>query len=214
MLAPFGKTKALEAQIDEFLDIIVNGVLDMKRAVVAYLEGDLEEFSRRIEGIVALERRADDIRKRTETTLYTHSLIPESRGDVLGLLENMDNVIDAAKHVLQSFEVQRPQIPEEYRKPFLEVTEHSIQSVENVVAASRCYFREVHRVRDFINKVDYYESEADHAGLKLKRMIFDSDMELAHKLHLRYYAEKLETLSDIAEAVGERLAIAAIKRTI
>jgi hypothetical protein len=86
--------------------------------------------------------------------------------------------------------------------------------VENVVAASRCYFREVHRVRDFINKVDYYESEADHAGLKLKRMIFDSDMELAHKLHLRYYAEKLETLSDIAEAVGERLAIAAIKRTI
>ena len=38
-------------------------------------------------------------------------------------------------------------------------------------------------------------------------------MELARKHHLRYFADALESLSDIAEEVAERLAIASIKRS-
>jgi predicted phosphate transport protein (TIGR00153 family) len=214
MRVPFGQAKALENQVDEFLDVIVKGSLAMKKGVTAYLEGDEKEFGSRIEMVGEFESQADELRKRTETMLYTYSLIPESRGDVLGLLETMDNVIDRAKEVLQSFAVQRPKIEEEYREPFLELTDSSILAVENVVSASRCYFRDVQQVRDHINKVDFYESEADRAGLKLKRLIFGSELDLARKLHLRYFAEQIESISDIAEEVGERLSIAAIKRTI
>ncbi len=108
MRNPFGQTKALENQIDDFLDTIVKGALAMKQAIIAYLDGNQEEFENRIEMVSKLENKADDLRKQTETALYTYSLIPESRGDVLGLLETMDNVIDRAKLILQSFEVQQP----------------------------------------------------------------------------------------------------------
>ena len=214
MQLPFAKTRALEAQVDEFLNIIVKGVLAMKKSVEYYLVGDLDDFAARIEAVRDLENQADDLRKHTETMLYTYSLIPESRGDVLGLLENMDNVIDRAKEVLQSFDVQRPQIPEDYHQLFIELTENCIQAVDNVVGAARAFFRDTTVVRDFINKVDFYESEADRVGFKLKKQIFASELDMGHKLHLRYFAEQIESISDIAEDVGERLAIATIKRSI
>ena len=213
-MLPFAKTKALESQVDEFLDIIVQGVLTLRQAIKAYLEDREDEFTACIQKVSKLESAADEIRKRTETALYTFSLIPESRGDVLGLLENLDNVVDSAKAVVSSFEVQRPQIPTEYHARFLELNDLSIQAVENVVLAGRSYFRDVKTVPDHINKVDFYESEADRIGLALKKMIFDSELDLSHKMHLRYFAERIESISDIAEHVAERLNIAAIKRSI
>ncbi len=213
-MLPFAKTKTLESQVDGFLDTIVQGVLALKQAIKAYLEGREDEFAACIKKVSDLESSADETRKHTETALYTYSLIPESRGDVLGLLENLDNVIDRAKAVVQSFEVQKPQIPEEYHPRFLELTDLSIQAVDNVVQAARSYFRDVRAVPDHINKVDFYESEADRIGLALKKLIFDSELDLSHKMHLRYFAERIEGISDIAEHVAERLNIAAIKRTI
>lgn len=214
MLLPFGRTKELETQVDTFLDVIVKGVLVLNEGIKSYLGKNQEDFESRIKMVSDYEHHADDLRRHAETTLYTYSLIPESRGDVLGLLENMDNVIDCAKEVLQQFEVQKPEIPPDYSPQFMELTAKSILAVEHVVNAARCFFREPILVKDHINKINFYESEADRAGLALKKRIFRSDLTLAHKQHLRYFAEQIESLSDIAENVGERLAIAAIKRSI
>jgi len=214
MLLPFGKTNALEGQVDEFLNLIVKGALGLKQGIRAYLKEDLEEFSTWIEKIGELEHDADDLRKATEVALYTNSLIPESRGDVLGLLENMDDLIDKAKEVMQRIDVERPRIPAELRDGFLEIIECSLQAIESVVAAARAYFREPTGVRDAINKVDFYESEADRLSLKLKRRIFDTELGLSHKMHLRYFADQIESMTDIAEHVAERIAISTIKRSL
>lgn len=213
-MLPFGKTKALESQVDDFLDTIAKGALVLEEGVRAFLRGDEEEFARQIAAISDLERQADVIRKNTETVLYQYSLIPESRGDVLGLLENMDNVIDRAKLVLSQFEVQMPDIPDEFDEAFLDLTHQSMEAVQHVVTAARCFFRDVRLVNDHINKVDFHESEADHRGLRLQRRIFKSDLELARKQHLGFFVHRLESLSDLAENVAERLAIATIKRSI
>ena len=214
MRLPFSDTKALETQVDEFLNLIVQGALAMNEAVVCYLDQKDDEFANWIEKVGALESQADEIRKHTETTLYTYALIPESRGDVLGLLENMDNVVDHAKRVLQCFDVERPEIPAAYREGFIKLSEATTNAVDNVVGAARAYFRDVNMVRDYINKVDFFESEADRAALILKKQIFRTGLDLSRKTHLRYFIDQMESISDIAENVGERLAIAAIKRTV
>ncbi len=214
MKVQFLETKALEAQIDQFLDIITQGALGMKQALSYYYEGSDKEFADRIHRVSDLENQADDIRKRTETTLYTFSLIPESRGDVLSILENMDNVIDRVKNVLQRFDVEQPEIPIAYLDDFLRLTESTVCAVDNVVGAARAYFRDVGSARDFVNKVDFYESEADRVGFSLKKQIFSSDLSLSQRIHLRHFVDQIESISDIAENVAERIAIAAIKRTL
>lgn len=214
MQLPFGKTKELESQVDTFLDTVVKAVLVLQEGVRAYLEGNREEFENRINAVSDLERCADEVRKETKTALYTHSLIPESRGDVLGLLENMDDVVNAAKGILLEFDVQSPDVPDEYADLFMDLTAKSIQAVDHVVGAARCFFQNPSQIKDYISKVDFYESEADRAGLTLKKRVFRQDLPLARKLHLRYFAERLESLSDMAEDVGERLMIATIKRSV
>ncbi len=214
MEIPFGKTRRLESQIDQFLDLITKGTLCMREGIRSYLSGDDEDFQNRLEMVRGYERKADELRKNTESMLYTYSLIPESRADILGLLENLDNVIDRAKHILQEFDVQEPDVEVGYLDLYVQVTEKSVKAVEQVVDATRAFFRNESRMRDCINKVDFYESEADRAGLRLKKQIFQSDMDLARKQHLRYFADALESLSDIAEEVSERLSIASIKRSL
>jgi len=213
MLSSFGKTKLLESQVDQFLDLITKGTLCMRAAIQSYLGGDDEDFQSRLELVSEYERKADDLRRSTQAMIYTYSLIPESRADVLGLLENLDSVIDRAKQVVQEFDVQEPDVEIGYFDLYLQVTNKSVKAVEQVVDAARAFFRNESRMRDCINKVDFYEGEADRAGFRLKKQIYQSDLDLARKHHLRYFADALESLSDIAQEVSERLTIASIKRS-
>ena len=210
----FGKTKRLESQIDQFLDLVVKGTLCMREAIRSYLSGDDEDFQTRLKMVSDCERKADELRRNTESMLYTYALIPESRADVLQLLENLDNVIDRAKQIVQEFDVQQPDVEVGYLDLYEQVTDKSVKAVEQVVEGARAFFRNESRLRDCINKVDFYETEADRAGLRLKKQIFQSDLDLARKHHLRYFADALESLSDIAQEVSERLTIASIKRAL
>ncbi len=213
MIFPFGKMKALEADVDQFLDQITKGMLCMREALRSYLSGDDEGFTSRLDRVREHEHRADELRKSVKSDLYTYSLIPESSADVMELLETLDDLIDCAKHILQEFEVQSPDVEIGFLDQFAELTGKSVHAVEHVVDAARCFFRDERGLRDCINKVEFYEKEVDATGLRLKKMIYESDIDLARKHHLRYFAESLESLSDIAEGVGERLIIASIKRS-
>jgi predicted phosphate transport protein (TIGR00153 family) len=209
----FGKAKALETQVDQFLDVIVKGTLCMREAIVSYLSADDEGFKSRLEMVRDYEHDADDLRKSIETALYTYSLIPDSSADVMGLIDDLDNVIDRAKKIAQDFDVQRPDMEIGYLDQFRDLASKSVHAVEHAVEASRAFFRNEARLRDCIAKVEFFESEADRAGVRLMRSIYESDMDLSRKHHLRYFADSLESLSDIAEEVCDRLLIASIKRS-
>jgi len=210
----FRSSKIIENQIDEFLDVVAEGSLVYREGVKAYLEGDCQDFEARIIAIDKLESRADKLSKEVEANLYSQSLIPEHRGDVLGLLENSDNIIDTAKTSLYQFSVEQPDIPEDLNVLYLKLAEASYQAVEAVIVSARAFFRDVDSVKDNLYKVHHYEKEADNISDTLKRKIFSSSLDLAHKIHLRYFALNVEKVSDKAEDVADRLAIYAIKRTI
>ncbi len=210
----FRQTKELTAQVDDFLDAISEGALVFQQGVDDYMSGDLERFQTRYGAIEALENRADDLRRTIEGHLYRHSLIPESRGDVLGLLETMDDVINTAKNTLSLFVVERPEMIPELTKDWHDLAETATCTSEAVVLAARTFFRDPHGVNDHLHKVYFYEKEGDKIAMDLKRKIFASDLDLARKIHLRYFALNIDLVSDAAEDVADRLSIYAIKRTV
>jgi len=210
----FRATKQLEAQIDDFLDAVNEGALVFKHGVKNYLEKNRSEFSDRIIKISKMESKADELRRLIETQLYEHTLIPEHRGDVLGILESTDNVIDTMKETLFQFDVEIPEIPDGLIKYYIDLTEMSVLSTENLVIAIRAFFRDVKSVKDSLHKVIFYEKEADRIGDNLKREVFKMNLDLAHKFHLRYFALHIQNVSDRAEEVADRLAIYTIKRSM
>ena len=90
--AIFSKTRELEGQIDEFFDKVGDGALSFKLGIGYYLDGDTAAFEDKLKQVNEIESRGDTLRRQIERKLYVQTLIPESRGDVLGLLENLDGV--------------------------------------------------------------------------------------------------------------------------
>ena len=214
-VALFRRTKALETEIDTFLDKLSESALLFKNAVQVYLaEGRTEEFEEILGHVNELESAADGLRRSIETQLYAHTLIPESRGDVLGLLENLDAVLNLLEGALWGFSIETPDIPPQFHRDYEALTEKSIRAVESIVLASRAFFRNPGAVTDHMHKVMFYEKEADKVSTKLKRAIFGSDLPLSHKSHLRHFVEYIDTIADRSEDVADRLSIYTIKRTV
>ena len=63
-------------------------------------------------------------------------------------------------------------------------------------------------------KVNFYENESDKQFYYLARKIFDSDLPLDQKMHLRYFVEKIDRICDQAEDIADEIQIYAIKRSI
>jgi predicted phosphate transport protein (TIGR00153 family) len=211
----FRRTRALEGEIDDFLDKLSQCSLLYKIAIKVYLtEGCTEEFEQKLQDVNKLESDADHLRRAVETQLYAQTLIPESRGDVLGLIENLDELLNLYEGSLWAFSIEKPDIPEEYHSDFEALTDFAVESVESLVLASRAFFRNIDAVGDHNHKVMFYEKEADKVSTKLKKAIFGSDLKLSQKSHLRNFVEHIDNVPDWAEDVSDRLAIYAIKRTI
>ena len=210
----FKSTKMLETQIDEFLDAVSQGALVFKQGIKSYLENQKVSFEENMTTIRDLENKADTLRRRIENHLYTHSLIPEHRGDVLGLLESMDNVIDTAKGTLNYFSVETPDIHMELIKDFVELNDKATLAAESIVLAARAFFRDVNVVKDHLHKVYFYEKEADKIADRLKRDIFRLKIDLSSKMHLTDFVQHVDFLADRSEEVADRLSIYTIKRSI
>jgi len=207
------QSKILEGQIDEFLDTISRASLIFRNGIKEYLDGEIGHFENTIGEMSRMENRADELRRTIENQLYMHSLIPELRGDVLGLLESMDTVINAEKKTLLQFSVEMPSVPAELGPDYLALADVSVNAAEEMVTAVRAFFHDFNMVKNYLHKVYFHEKEADKISDRLKRRIFATDLELSRKIHLRYFALHVENISDYAEDVADRLGISTIKRS-
>ncbi|MBN2829917.1 MAG: DUF47 family protein [Candidatus Cloacimonetes bacterium] len=209
------RTKEIQIGIDNFLADIEHSGLIFLEGVKAYLAGEIGRFENYRMELSDLEEAADALRRDIKVKLYAYMLIPESRGDVLGLLETLDNVIDVCHKVMEQLSVEHPNIPDMLKQDFTELAKYSQLTVEAVANASRAFFTQLKLVSNFVGKVYFYEHEVDKMEDIIKRKIFDSkDLELSQKIHLRYFTDRLALPSDESEAVAERLEISAIKRKL
>lgn len=210
----FKTNKQIEVQLDEFLDLVVKGGLIFRQAVPHYLQGRLEEFEASLQELRETEEKGDELRRQIESKLYLRTLIPESRGDVLGLLESSDKVLNRFTETASQFSVELPQIPADLHPVFIDLAGYASTTSEGMVKAIRAYFRDLAAVRDNINQVLFFRKEANKAAEKFKRAVFRRDLRLSHKIHLRYFAYHVELIAEEAEDVCDRLSIATIKRYI
>ncbi len=210
----FGRANKLEKDIDTLLEKIKESAFVFSKGIECYLKKNEECFFSSLEKVKNLESDVDELRRNIEQELYSRSLIPDHRGDVLGLLETLDDIIDTAESTLKKFETEIPEIPERWHSDFLKLAEKSRDAAVACVNAASAFFKAIFEVKSHLNKVYHFEKEADRISREVKRKIFQSDLKQSHKIHLRYFALSIETMSDMAEAVADRLAIYTIKREL
>lgn len=210
------KTTILQLDMERYFGLIDQGAMLLEEAIKKYLSGNMESFEQKTSEINTIEHEADELRRKIKHRLYSEMLIPDSRGDVLGLLETLDNVLDSSKHVSTNFSIEHPEILSFLKEDFLELTEACVKTVLELTLAVRAFFRELYRVSEHLDKVHFWEREADLIEERIKRKAFSSEeiQLFSKRVHIRYFAERISMVADEAEAVAERLAVYAIKRAI
>ena len=146
--------------------------------------------------------------------MYTKALFPESRGDVLGLLETMDKVPNEAEAASRMVLNQHIVIPGFLRPNILQLVNTCHRCVQAMIESATKLFSEFTNATVAIGKIDELESEADFIESDLIEQIFSSDMDGAEKLLLRDLVKHIAEVSDRAENVGDRIRIIVAKRKI
>jgi len=213
MINIFKTSKSVALSVDEFFDKLDLGILNFKKGVTNYINGNSIEFEQNLIALKSLEKEADAIQRKVENDFYLHSLMPNYASDILNLIEKVDDIIDRSKDLLSQFDVETPKIPESIKNDFLELTKLSSNSAENVVSASRTFFTSPDDVKDKIQKVLFYQREAEVLSTNLKRKIFQelNVLRLSEKIHLRYFALHIEQISNNAKSVAHQLSSLVIK---
>jgi len=210
----FRNTDQLIIDLDRFIRVVDDSVLVFKEGVSNYLNKNFDNFQRNIQMVTNLEDRADEMKHSIEANLYKNSLIPEYRGDVLGLIDKIDDLSDAAKENLYQFDIEMPKIPAEMQDDYMQLTEVSILSVNEVLPAVSGFFHNNGDVPARISKVYFYEKEVDKIAYKLKRKLFKEmhTLKFSEKIHLRYFALHIQQISDIAKKIADIINILILKR--
>ena len=212
----YKNVKQLVFDIDNFIDTVEQGVLVFKEGVINYLNDEKASFADKIDQIDKLETLADQLQRKIDDEFYRHSILPQNVSDIESMLDKIDEIIDISKDNLYQFGDELPYVPKDIRNEFLRLVDTSVESALNVFPAARAFFREPLKVKEMLAKVYFYEKEADKISRSIKRRLFhdSKDLQLSQKMHLRYFALHIETLSDKAEGLADMLSILALKMSI
>ncbi len=160
------------------------------------------------------ESKADDIREEIKTLMYGKALIPESRGDILGLLEEMDQIPRLLELILRMIETQKLVIPEFIVEDFKDLMEISLESYDLLFEEVEALFKRRDEIRALVSKIDHNESRCDHIERRIITKIFDSDIDPFQKLQLKELVIITGEISDQADRVSKRIHIISLKRRV
>jgi predicted phosphate transport protein (TIGR00153 family) len=207
------KQKKIEEQLAEYrkeVSLCLAAMVEtFKKCQGSYDRQFLDES---IAQVHQAEGKADDIRKEIEVLMYSKSIFPESRGDILGLLEAMDKVPNQAESVVWMLKTHHIVIPAEFQSGIIMLAEICQRCVEQMLEASEKLFIDFTNASVAIGKIDQLESEADVIEAELTDQIFSSELNGTKKLLMRDLILNLAAISDRAENVGDRISIVVAKR--
>ena len=211
----FKKQLQIESLIYSYLESLKMVVQNFSEALNFCIEnGTGGDFYFLTEQTHKFESKADDIREEIKTLMYSKALIPESRGDIMGLLESIDAIPRVLELILHMIETQKLAIPDFIVPDIRELIKVSLDSCDLMFKQASALFKRSGGVRPLVAKIDHNESHCDHIERRIITKIFDSDVDPFQKLQLKEMIINMGEISDQADRVSKRINIISMKRRV
>ena len=204
--------KELMISINLFLDNILKINNLFKTLLQKYFDQKFDDVQKVTDQISNLESECDALRRDVERRIYSETLIPEIRGDVLGMLENLDKIPGQIQGNAHSFNTEKPKVDGELDKNFLKLCDYASECISLLIEGARSFFIDKNITIKKCLEVSKVESKADKISTELKKTIFtNSENGLATKVHLKYFVEIMDEVANLSEDVADRLIISSSK---
>lgn len=211
----FKRQLKIESLIHSYLSNLKMSQQSFDEALNTCLEdGVCDHFDFLTEQTHKFESKADDIREEINTLMYGKALIPESRGDIMGLLEAIDQIPRLFEVILYMIKTQRLVIPDFVSLDVKELTEVSLESCDLMIKQIEALFKKTAGMEALVSTIDHNESHCDHIERRIITKIFDSDLDPFEKLQLKEMIVHMGDISDQADRVSKQVNILSMKRRV
>jgi len=211
----FKKEQQLESLIYSYLDNLGMIQTHFAQAMHVCLDVGLsDEFHFLTEQTHKYESRADDIREEINLLMYSKALIPESREDIMGLVEAIDEIPRYFELLLHMIQTQKLAIPELIVLDVKELVRVSLESCDLMIKQIDILLKKREGIRALLSTIDQNENHCDHIERRIITKIFDSDLDSFQKLQLKEMIVYLGEISDQADRISKRVNIMAMKRRV
>ena len=211
----FRKNKVIKTKIESFLQI-TNETIDLYgEGMLHYLEQGIDDhYNTLMKRTHGSESKADDLRREIEWELLGKSLLPESREDIINVIDTMDKIPNRCEKILKRIYTHNIVLPEEFRPKVKELVELGIGCCRPLKEAVMDVLGPCKKIKDISRNIDTDESAADGIETELFYSIFHGDYDPFEKMLYRDAIRWIAGLPDLAEVVTDQLTIIAIKRNV
>jgi predicted phosphate transport protein (TIGR00153 family) len=209
----FGKKEnKIITMFREHLDKVEEGIGLLDDMIKDYMKSNnCKQFCEKIDSI---ENQADVLRRGIEKEMYKGGFLPNFRGDLLGIIESVDKVMNKTESVSDIFYYETPYIPEELKDEFIKLSEEVITTYKHLKTAIESIFDNIDDASEIIKEVEKSEHEADIHEKNIKEIVFKMNLALSQKMHIKQICENMGDIADRAENTSDRLNILLMKRNI
>jgi hypothetical protein len=211
----FKKEQQVQQLISKYLENLRMTQEHFEKAMDCYFDFGLgENCDFLIQQTHKFESRADDIRHEIIEMMYSKVLIPESRGDILRLLESIDLIPTHFETVLFMIQGQSLKVPDFITPDFRELLRVSLECCDLVIRQVEAYFKKTEDIKALVYTIDSHESRCDHMEREIVRNIFDSHLDPFEKIQLKELVIQMGEISDQADRVSRSVHIINIKHRV
>ena len=211
----FRKQSQIETLIYSYLDSLRMTQTRFSEALGLCLDHSTDgTFTFLTEQTHKFESKADDIREEITTLMYGKALLPESRGDIMRLLEEVDVIPRVFERVLYMIKMQKLSIPDFIVPDIEKLVSVSLASFDLTLKQIENFLKRHREIRALVATIDYNESECDHIQRRIITRVFDSDLDPFLKMQLKELISCIGEISDQADRVSKRVNIISMKRRV
>lgn len=212
----FKKQIALEGLLNEYLHAVETAQESFFHAMETYFETGkcCPDFEFLVGETHKAESKGDDIQERITGLLLKKALIPEFRGDILTLLESMDEVPDQFDRVLYNILVQKILLQDAIKIDLKDLVTVSMEVCTLMVSSVHNLFEQKDETGKILTKADRLESQGDYIERRIISRIFESDWDPLQKILLRDLTSTLGDIADHAVHVCRQVNLITIKRRV
>lgn len=211
----FRKQRQVQILVERYLEHLRLVQQSFSQAINSCLDGDSrDDFMVLVDKAHRYESKADDVREEIKTLMYSKVLLPESRGDIMGLLESIDSIPHTLEIILNMIWTQKLAIPDLIASDIREMVSVSMETYDLMIKQVEDLFQRGRRIQELLDVIDEKESQCDVIERHIITILFDSDIDPFLKLQLKELVVLVGDITDQIDRVSKRINIISLKRRI
>ncbi|WP_105614281.1 TIGR00153 family protein [Vallitalea okinawensis] len=187
----------------KFLDIVVD-------------EGITDEAKKLGEKVEELESTADANRHQIIQSLLNGALLPDTRREILKLIEFIDEIANQCEEVVKQILLQKIYFPKPLKTNIHNINTKTCEQFNLLEEVVRNLFIKMNDDKGnftILKDIEKLESEVDDYEYEAIKVLFEDNVSLAEKNQLRSIISKIADISDVIEDISDIIEIVlAIRR--